>query len=76
MHICNYSPEDDHWHAKPLAELGFLYPYTADGLNGQKAYDAARVSLYDTTNGCMPNMFNNPAVDNIASPKWDILPRR
>lgn len=72
---CNYSPEDDHWHAAPLAILGFLYPYTADSLNGRVAYDTVRRSLYATT-GCMPAMFNNPAVNSLASPKWDILPRR
>lgn len=72
---CDYSAVDDHWHAGPLAELGFFYPYTVDALNGRVAYDTARVSLYGAA-GCMPDMFNNPARFVNPSPKWDIVPRR
>jgi len=72
---CDFSAEDDHGHAAPLAELGLFYPYTVDGLSGRVAYDTARASLYGAA-GCMPGMFNNPAIFTNPSPKWDIVPRR
>ena len=69
---CNYSPDDDHYHSGPLAALSFFYPYSDGTYTGRTAYDTVRVSLYKTT-GCMPAMFNNTAVDSLASPKWEYV---
>jgi hypothetical protein len=67
---CNYAPDDDKRY-EGLATLGFLYPYTADGLSGQTAWNTVYQSLWNTS-GCLPADFQS---GSNASPKWAILAR-